>query len=53
MALRPREAEDDIVNWCTGDEEGDVFLVIGLHVRVSGCVMCVMVPDPRGRQSRP
>lgn len=31
MALEPREAEDDFVNWCTGYDEGDVLLVIGLH----------------------
>ena len=30
MALKPRQAENDLVNWCTGDE-GDVFLAIGLH----------------------
>lgn len=31
MALKPRESEDDFVNWCTGDEKGDGLLVIGLH----------------------
>lgn len=31
MELKPREAEDDLVNWCPGDEEGDILLMIGLH----------------------
>jgi hypothetical protein len=31
MALKPREAEDDLVNWCTDDEEGHIFLMSGLH----------------------
>lgn len=30
MALKQREAKDDLVSWCTGDE-GDVFLMDGLH----------------------
>jgi hypothetical protein len=29
MALKPRVAEDVLVNWCTGDE-GDILLMIGL-----------------------
>jgi hypothetical protein len=29
--MKPREAKNDLVNWCTGDEEGDVFLMSGLH----------------------
>eukprot|EP00063_Salmo_salar_P028034 XP_014002869.1 PREDICTED: RNA-directed DNA polymerase homolog [Salmo salar] len=28
---RPREAEDDIVYWCTGDEKGGILLMDGLH----------------------
>ena len=31
MVLEPREAEDDFVNWCTGDDKGDILLVIELH----------------------
>ena len=31
MALEIWEAENDIVNWCTNDKEGNVFLMHGLH----------------------
>ena len=31
MALKPGEAEDDLVSWCTGDEEENVLLMYGLH----------------------
>jgi hypothetical protein len=30
MALKLREAENDLVSWCTGDE-GNVLLMDGLH----------------------
>ena len=37
MALEPWETEDDLVSWCISDEEGDVFLMTGLHGEVEGC----------------
>ena len=31
VALKSRDAEGDLVDWCTGNEEGNVLLMNELH----------------------